>query len=271
MPELPEVETTLNGVRPYLLGQRIKQLTIRQYKLRWDIESNLAQTVRGQHIVNLTRRGKYILIHFETGGLIIHLGMSGSLRVLLKPAAAQKHDHFDIVNQKSQIIRYRDPRKFGCLLYCGDDLFNHPRIQGLGIEPLSSLLNGQFLYSRSRNRSIAVKSLIMNGAIIVGVGNIYASEALFLAKIHPLRNCSRISMKRYGVLAATIKAVLTQAIQQGGTTLQDFIRVDGSPGYFEQSLRVYGRAGQRCDICNAEIKKVMISQRSTFYCPLCQT
>ncbi len=270
MPELPEVETTMNGIRPYLEGKPIRSLIIRERRLRWPILAGLEQMIAGKKVDKLQRRGKYILIHIGTGGLIIHLGMSGSIRVSYEPEAPDRHDHFDLVTHNGAVIRYRDPRKFGCLLFSATDLFNHPRLQSLGVEPLTGEFNENMLYAAARNRTVSTKSFIMDGKIVVGVGNIYASEALFDAGIHPLRKCSNVSVRRYAALVKSIKKILIQAIAKGGTTLQDFAGADGSPGYFEQSLAVYGRAGQGCLRCRSEIKRVVISQRSSFYCPRCQ-
>ena len=270
MPELPEVETTMNGIRPYLEGRQIHELAVRERRLRWSIPDGLERTVQGQKVSKIERRGKYILIHFTTGGLIIHLGMSGSMRVLPRAERPGKHDHFDIVNESGEIIRFRDPRKFGCLLFSSSNLYNHPRLQSLGVEPLTGEFHGTLLYNLSRKRNIPVKTFIMNGAVVVGVGNIYASEALFDSGIHPGRKGSRISLVRYTLLSASIQKILKNAIDKGGTTLQDFVGVEGKPGYFEQELTVYGRENQSCMKCQSMIRRVMIAQRSTYYCPHCQ-
>ncbi len=260
----------MRGIRPYLLDQSIRQLVIREPKLRWPIPKNLPGKIKNQRVRDVERKGKYILIHLDTGGLLMHLGMSGSFRVLLTPESPGKHDHFDIVNYSGQIIRYRDPRKFGCLLYSSSNIYDHPRLLNLGIEPFSPEFTGAFLYKKSKTRKVPVKTLIMDGKIVVGVGNIYASEALFDAGINPNRNCSRIAQPRFNRLVDSIQQILNDAIEKGGTTLQDFTAVDGSPGYFEQSLGVYGRENQPCIICQANICKSVISQRSTFFCPKCQ-
>ncbi len=271
MPELPEVETTLNGIRPFLQGLKIIRLDVRQRNLRWPIVENLEGRIVDSRVVRLQRRGKYILVHLEHGGLIIHLGMSGSMRVLLNSESPGRHDHFDIINQHGQIIRYRDPRRFGCLLYTPDDPLQHPRLVSLGVEPLGDDFTGDSLYRLSRKRTSSIKSFLMDGRIVVGVGNIYASEALFLAGIRPLRPCGRISLSRYRILAEAVRTILTKAVKQGGTTLQDFVGADGSAGYFAQSLSVYGREGEKCLQCSTTIKRRVIAQRSTFYCPRCQT
>ncbi len=269
MPELPEVETTVNGIRPYLEGQTLARLVVRERRLRWLIPVGLEQSVSGKKMAKIERKGKYILIHLDVGGLIIHLGMSGSMRVLRLPMVASKHDHFDLINESGQIIRYRDPRKFGCLLYALN-LYSHPRLQALGVEPLTRDFSGNLLYRLAKTKKVPVKTLIMDGRIVVGVGNIYASEALFDAGVHPLRKCCRISLLRYTRLVASIQKILQQAIKKGGTTLQDFVGADGMPGYFEQKLTVYGREGAHCRRCRSPIKRMVIAQRATFYCPKCQ-
>ena len=270
MPELPEVETTLRGIQPYLQGKQLKGLVVRERRLRWPVPENLETRMSGVVVTGLYRRGKYIVIMFEGGGVLVHLGMSGSMRVILNQAVPEKHDHFDLVTLEGPIIRYRDPRRFGCLLWISGNPDLHPRLQALGVEPLTCEFNGEVLYNASRSRSQAVKNLIMDGRIVVGVGNIYASEALYKSGIHPNRPCNRISLQRYEKLSDNIKMTLTEAIQQGGTTLQDFIQVDGRAGYFEQSLNVYGRAGEPCFNCGSLIKSKIIGQRSTFYCTKCQ-
>ena len=270
MPELPEVETTIRGITPFLEGKVLRNVIIRERRLRWPVIPELASLVDGLSVTRLDRRGKYILIYLDRGGLIIHLGMSGSMRVVLEPEEPQKHDHFDLVNNDGQIIRYRDPRKFGSLLYFEGDPQAHPRLAGLGVEPLTDAFDGELLFNLSKKKNVCVKTFLMDGRVVVGVGNIYASESLHLAGINPLRKCSRISLDRYRKLAETVKKVLALAINRGGTTLQDFVGVDGSPGYFEQELMVYGRAGDACDNCGEPIRKVVISQRSTYYCA-CQT
>ena len=275
MPELPEVQTTVDGIRPYLEGNTIERLVVRERRLRWPVEPGLEQRITGMPVSGVERRAKYILVGLPGGGLIIHLGMSGSMRVLDPdrdpPCAPGDHDHFDLVMADGFVVRFRDPRRFGCLLYHTGNAGDHPRLRELGVEPLGPDFHGELLYTLSRSRSVAVKQFIMDGKIVVGVGNIYAVEALFDAGIHPHRNCSRISRARYGKLSESIKGILRSAINEGGTTLQDFVRVDGVPGYFEQSLAVYGRERERCPRCDGRIRRSVISQRSTYYCPGCQT
>ena len=270
MPELPEVETTLNGIRPYLEGRTIHRLRVRERRLRWPIAAGLEARLRDQPVTGLFRRGKYIVIRLPTGSLIVHLGMSGSLRVLLRAQAAAKHDHFDLIMQTGTIIRYHDPRRFGCLLWTAGNPLQHVRLAGLGVEPLSDEFNGERLFRASRRSRVAVKSLLMNGRVVVGVGNIYASESLFDAGIHPLRASNRIALPRYVRLAQSVKTILQAAIAQGGTTLRDFVQADGTAGYFRQVLNVYERDRQPCRHCTAPIRRRVVAQRSTFYCGQCQ-
>ncbi len=269
MPELPEVETTLRGIEKPLSGAKIECLRIRDSRLRWPIPDDLGARVEGRRIVSLQRRAKYILINLEPGSLIWHLGMSGSMRIVNKSTELRKHDHVDLVLSNEVILRYNDPRRFGCLLWA-DDALAHPLLRSLGPEPLDAEFNGTYLYKKSRGRRIAIKSFIMDQKVVVGVGNIYASEALFLAGIRPARQASRISLARYDALAVHIKGVLQRAIAQGGTTLRDFSQADGRPGYFEQQLHVYGREKQPCTLCGHAISNKVIGQRASYYCPKCQ-
>lgn len=270
MPELPEVETTVRGIRPYLLGQEICDIVVRDRRLRWPIPHGLEEKVSGSKVIGVERRAKYILIHLNQGGLLAHLGMSGSFRVLDGLVKPQKHDHYDLKLNSGWIVRFKDPRRFGCLLYSDFCINDHPLLQTLGVEPLTAKFCGEGLYQISKKRNVPVKTLIMDGKVVVGVGNIYASEALFLAGIHPIRSCSRISRDRYIKLVEVIKTVLKQAITKGGTTLQDFSGAHGEPGYFEQKLLVYGRKDDGCVRCGTVIRSAMIAQRNTFYCPACQ-
>lgn len=269
MPELPEVETTLRGIQPHLASHRIAEIVVRETRLRWPVEPGI-RNAEGQLCTCLDRRGKYLLIHLERGGLLIHLGMSGSLRILSEPRPPGKHDHFDICLHGGTRLRFNDPRRFGALLWVDNDFSDHPLLRDLGPEPLSGAFSAEYLHRRARGRKVAVKNFIMNGHIVVGVGNIYASEALFMAGIHPQRAAGRISRQRYMALTDAIRDVLERAIRQGGTTLQDFSTSDGSPGYFTQELLVYGRTGNPCFQCGVAIKKAIIGQRSSFYCPACQ-
>jgi formamidopyrimidine-DNA glycosylase len=269
MPELPEVETTLRGIEPHLLNQRIAGITVRDPRLRWPVPAEVCKA-GGQKCRGLTRRGKYLLLKLEAGGLLIHLGMSGSLRVLEHPPAPQKHDHIDIELQNGTCLRFNDPRRFGAFLWVEGEMESHELLRELGPEPLSADFTADYLYQRSRDRRVAVKNFIMNGHVVVGVGNIYASESLFMAGIHPQRAAGRISLQRYAGLVAAIRDVLGRAIEQGGTTLRDYVNSKGAPGYFAQELLVYERAGKTCFQCGGRIRQKVIGQRSSYYCPGCQ-
>ncbi len=269
MPELPEVETTLRGITPHLQDRRIVRISVRERRLRWPIPADVRKA-EGQRIVKLSRRGKYLLLELEQGGLILHLGMSGSLRIMTEHQAPEKHDHVDIELEDGICLRFNDPRRFGAFLWVNDSFDAHSLLRNLGPEPLSEQFNAEHLFQRSRGRRVAIKNFIMNGHIVVGVGNIYASEALFMAGIHPQRAAGRVSLKRYEGLVSAIRDVLSRAIEQGGTTLRDFVNSDGAPGYFGQELLVYDRAGKDCFQCGATIKKKVIGQRSSYYCSACQ-
>ncbi len=270
MPELPEVETTLRGVRPHLEGRRIAALRVRDGRLRYPVPPELGATLAGRRIEGLRRRGKYLLIDLEGGTVLIHLGMSGSLRVLPEASPPGPHDHLDLVLAEGPCLRLRDPRRFGAFLWLTGPAEDHPLLAHLGPEPLGEGFDGDYLYRASRGRRVAVKAFVMDSSVVVGVGNIYASESLFLAGIHPGRAAGRIGLDRYRTLAARIRAVLAAAIEQGGTSLRDFVQEDGSPGYFAQSLRAYGRTDEPCPTCATPIRQVRIGQRSSFYCPRCQ-
>jgi len=270
MPELPEVETTRRGITPYILDSVVERVAIRQPKLRWPVPEEIVEKLPGQPLQKLERRGKYLLFHFKTGTLIIHLGMSGSLRILDSEVQAQKHDHFDLVFTQGVCLRLRDPRRFGAVLWTTEPITSHPLLRELGPEPLGDTFTGVYLHQRGHQRRIAIKNLIMDSKVVVGVGNIYANEALFRAGIHPTRPCNRISRQRYEQLAVQITEVLKQAIEQGGTTLRDFRQEDGRPGYFAQELRVYGKPHAPCPNCGNPIRHKTIGQRSSFYCPQCQ-
>lgn len=270
MPELPEVETTRRGIEPHILNQTVTAVIIRQPRLRWPIPDKLPEYLSNQRIESVARRGKYLLLVVENGTLIIHLGMSGSLRICPPERAYDKHDHFELVFGNSKILRLRDPRKFGCVLWTDRPLEEHKLFNKLGPEPLSDAFDGAQLFAKSRKRSCSIKSFIMNSQMVVGVGNIYACESLFLAGINPKRKAGTISKARCIRLADTIKQVLTASIQQGGTTLRDFSREDGQPGYFAQKLHVYGRANSECLHCGSLVRQVTQQARSTFYCSHCQ-
>jgi formamidopyrimidine-DNA glycosylase len=269
MPELPEVETTRRGIAPHLIGHRVVELAIRQPRLRWPIPSILRRSLPGQRIESVERRAKYLLAHTQAGSALLHLGMSGSLRVLAPDAPLGKHDHFDWRLDSGRILRYTDPRRFGCLLWQKAGT-THPLLADLGPEPLDAIFDGSHLWKMSRGRSAPIKAFLMDQHVVVGVGNIYASEALFAAGIHPNRAAGSVSLARYERLAVEVKRILAYAITRGGTTLRDFISPDGVPGYFEQELFVYARAGESCKVCGTKIRAVVLGQRSTFYCPRCQ-
>ena len=270
MPELPEVETALRGIAPHLIGRRILRLLARERRLRWPVPETVDQAVAGQRIIALRRRAKYLLLELEEGTLLLHLGMSGSLRVLPAETAPNAHDHIDLVLTDGQCLRLRDPRRFGSLHWVPPPVEAHPLLRELGPEPLSDAFDGAYLHHRAQGRRGAVKGFIMDSHIVVGVGNIYASESLFMAGIHPQRAAGRIGAQRYDRLADSIKLVLTAAIAEGGTSLRDFVQEDGNPGYFAQQLRVYGRDGAPCPGCGQPVRQRRIGQRSSFYCPRCQ-
>lgn len=270
MPELPEVETICRGIAPHLQGVRILALNVRQPRLRWPITEELVTQVIGAKIRIVKRRAKYLLLELDHGTIILHLGMSGSLRILSIHEPPQKHDHFDLVLEREQCLRMRDPRRFGALLWHDESAETHTLLQNIGPEPLESNFDGAYLVKAAIGRRMAIKSFIMDSKIVAGVGNIYASEALFLAGIHPLQPCQSITIVDYDKLVSTIKQVLTQAIEQGGTTLRDFSHADGTPGYFANFLHVYGRAGEPCLRCSTPIQSLRIGQRASFFCPSCQ-
>ena len=269
MPELPEVETTRRGLAPHLIGRTVIALDIRQPRLRWPIPDALRTSLPGQRIEEVERRAKYLLIHTAVGSALLHLGMSGSLRVLPAATPIGTHDHVDWRLDSGRVLRFTDPRRFGSQLWQPRGEI-HPLLAGLGPEPLSGDFDGNHLWARSRGRVAAVKVFLMDQAIVVGVGNIYAAEALFAAGIHPKRAAGSVSRGRYARLADEVKRILAYAITRGGTTLRDFISPDGARGYFEQELFVYGRAGEPCKVCGTPIKAIALGQRSTFYCPRCQ-
>jgi len=269
VPELPEVETTLKGIEPFLLGYDIESTVVRNSSLRWPVPVQVHQ-LQDQNVQNVSRRGKYIIVHFENGALLIHLGMSGNLRVVESGVPVQKHDHVDFLVNSGKIIRYNDPRRFGCVLWT-DNWQAHKLIQGLGLEPLTEVFTGSYLHNRAKGKKTTIKQFIMNSKLVVGVGNIYANEALFLAGIHPGRAASSISLKRMKILVACIKQVLSDAIEQGGTTLKDFVGSDGKPGYFKQQLHVYGRAGESCKKCKETLQEVRQNNRSSVFCSHCQS
>ena len=269
MPELPEVETSRRGIAPWVLNQQVRRVVVRDRRLRWPVPPDIERVLPGQVIRSLRRRAKYLLFETSAGTAMLHLGMSGSLRIIDANEPAGKHDHVDIQFDSGKALRFRDPRRFGCLLWSRKPL-EHALLRSLGPEPLSGEFDGDYLWQKARGRRVSIKQFIMNSSVVVGVGNIYASEALFLAGIHPKRRADRISAMRMTRLADAIKSVLQNAIEAGGTTLQDFHGADGEPGYFQQKLKVYGRDGEPCHRCERPVSVVVLGQRSTFYCKDCQ-
>lgn len=269
MPELPEVETTRLGLLP-LIWQVVAKVVVRNPSLRWPIPANLAEKLQGQQLHEVKRRAKYILAHFDTGTLILHLGMSGRICLLAQDEPAQKHDHFEIHFRNGSVLRLRDPRRFGAVLWCEGDVGQHMLLQSLGPEPLEDAFSGELLYAKTRTRPAPVKNVIMDSSVVVGVGNIYASEALFRAGINPRTPANKVSKALYLQLAQEIKATLLDALEAGGSSLRDFFGADGNPGYFQQQYFVYGRTGQPCRKCGDAIKCIRLGQRSTFYCSHCQ-
>ncbi len=270
MPELPEVETTRRGIEPHLRGKLIKDIKIRQAQLRWPVPAKLRKLLPGEKVIDVQRRGKYLLLRINKGTVLIHLGMSGSLRVINQPHPPGKHDHVDLLLNDNKLLRYTDPRRFGSWLWHEGEPEKHPLLEKLGPEPLSDSFDGDYLWQTSRNRAAPIKSFVMDSHVVVGVGNIYANEALFMAGISPKRKAKNISRQRYLELAGCIKKILSRAITVGGTTLRDFTNTEGEPGYFKQSLMVYGRGGMQCIKCKNLLKEIRLGQRSTVYCTQCQ-
>jgi len=270
MPELPEVETTCRGIAPHVTGHEISRVIVRNRELRWPVARKLEDTITGQTIHAIRRRAKYLLFTLDTGTLILHLGMSGSLRIVNAIVPPGKHDHLDIVFRHFKTLRFTDPRRFGSVHWTVRDPLRHRLLRELGVEPLGEELNGDYLFGQSRGRTVAIKHFIMDSHIVVGIGNIYASEALFMAGINPKRAAGRISRSKYDLLAQVIKEVLLDSIAAGGTTLRDFVNGEGKPGYFRMHLNVYDRAGLPCISCRVPIREIRQGQRSTFYCPKCQ-
>ena len=270
MPELPEVETIMQGLIPHIKGLTIQEAIIRQPQLRWPVPLDLNDHLKQQKIIHLSRRGKYLLIQMATGTLIIHLGMSGSLRVLPQDTPATRHDHLDFILSDNKLLRYNDPRRFGAILMTEDNPAEHTLLKSLGPEPLDPLFNGAWLKKAALKRHVAIKPFIMNSKIVTGIGNIYAAEALFLAKIHPLTEARLLTEPQCDQLVKSIKEVLQSAISQGGTTLKDFVNSDGKPGYFSQKLHVYGRANLPCTACGSLLQSLLLGQRSTVFCGQCQ-
>lgn len=271
MPELPEVETTCRGIEPHILNRPVKQVTVRQPSLRWPVPAQLDAILRGKKLLQVSRRGKYLLLRFSHGHLLMHLGMSGNLRIVSRREDPGYHDHVDIEFSADRVLRLNDPRRFGAVLWTDQPPVEHELIAHLGPEPLSDEFDPDYLYQRSRKRKQAIKTFIMDSKVVVGVGNIYANEALFAAGIRPTKAAGSVSRAKMTLLVSEIKTVLARAIEQGGTTLKDFVGGDGKPGYFQQQLQVYGRQGQPCRSCKKPLKEIRLGQRSTVYCTACQS
>jgi formamidopyrimidine-DNA glycosylase len=270
MPELPEVETTRAGLAPHLVGRRVTGVTLRRKDLRWAIPPAIAKELPGQRILAVRRRAKYLLVDTEPGSALLHLGMTGALRVLPAATPVQAHDHVDVALDSGRVLRFTDPRRFGCLLWQPTGT-THELLADLGPEPLSDDFDGDVLFARSRGRDAAVKTFLMDQRIVVGVGNIYAAEALFRAGISPNRAAGRISRERHARLAQAVRDVLAHAITRGGTTPRDFLSPDSEPGYFETELLVYGREGEPCTACGRPLRGAVLGGRATVWCARCQT
>jgi formamidopyrimidine-DNA glycosylase len=279
MPELPEVETTRLGLLPHVKGKTVKDLVVREPRLRWPVPDDLGRTLRGRTVRDIRRRGKYLLFDCVRAGgrdghLLVHLGMTGTLRVLSQDAAINaaigRHDHVDILLSDGSQVRLNDPRRFGSVLWVEGEVEAHPLLAKLGVEPLMDEFNGAYLHRASRGKSVAVKLFIMDSHVVTGVGNIYANEALFHAGIHPSRPAGRISLERYVKLAESIRSTLKRALKAGGSTIRDFRNSNGDAGYFQLDYRVYGRTGEPCKVCKTSVRHLQQGQRSTFYCPVCQ-
>jgi len=269
MPELPEVETSRRGISPHIIGSTINKVIIRQPQLRWKIPTDLISHLQSKKLLSIDRRAKYLLLNFESGTLLIHLGMSGSLRICSLQSHVEKHDHADFVFENCT-LRYTDPRRFGAILWLGHHPQDSKLLAHLGPEPLSELFTGKHLFELAGKRKLPVKQFIMDQKVVTGVGNIYATEALFNAGISPIRGAGNISLKRYQLLANAIKEILEAAIKQGGTTLKDFVGGDGKPGYFQQTLHIYGKTGDDCPKCKTALKSLKLASRNSVYCPKCQ-
>jgi formamidopyrimidine-DNA glycosylase len=271
MPELPEVETTRRGIEPCVTGRTVVRLVVRNPALRWRVTPKLVREFSGQTIRSVTRRGKYLLLATDAGTAILHLGMSGSLRVVPATQTAKVHDHVDIVLDNGDCLRLHDPRRFGCLLWTRDDPRRHKLLRDLGPEPLAADFSGDYLFEKSRGRKRAIRDFLLDSQVLAGIGNIYANEALFTAGLRPARSAGRISRNQYARLAVAIRDTLNRALKAGGTTLRDFRNGRGEPGYFQLSLNVYGREGEPCLVCGTPIKAKRLGQRNAFFCPKCQS
>ena len=269
MPELPEVETTRRGIEPHLVGRAVTALTVHEPRLRWPVPEAV-RALEGATVSAVRRRAKYLLVDVPAGSALVHLGMSGSLRLADPAEPRRKHDHVEIALDSGAVLRYHDPRRFGCLLWQPASAPPHALLSGLGPEPLSDDFDGERLFAATRGKRVPIKVLVMDAKVVVGVGNIYASEALFTAGVRPGRAARRVTRAEAHRIADAIKAVLERSIVEGGTTLRDFVGGDGAPGYFAQRLAVYGRAGEPCRACGASVGRRTLGQRSTFWCPTCQ-
>jgi formamidopyrimidine-DNA glycosylase len=269
MPELPEVETTRRGIAPHLVGRSVTGVVVRDHRLRWPVPAGLARHLVGQPLEAVERRAKYLLLRFPTGTVLLHLGMSGSLRIVRAATPADTHDHVDLVFGE-QALRLRDPRRFGSIHWVTGDPSRHPLLARLGPEPLGEGFDAAGLHAAAHRRRVAAKTLLMDSHVVVGVGNIYANETLFRAGIRPTRRSDRLTRADCERLVKAVRTVLKEAIAVGGTTLRDFVREDGSPGYFVSDLRVYGRGGETCPVCGSVLKMTRLGQRATVYCPKCQ-
>jgi len=270
MPELPEVEVCKRGIEPHVLNQIVSDVVVRNAKMRWPVTPTISD-ICGEKIISINRRAKYLLLETSKGTLMLHLGMSGTIRVIDKDTLVTKHDHFDLVLESGLALRLNDPRRFGSVLWITEDINEHPLIIKLGPEPLSPDFTDDCLYEKSRKKTVPIKTFLMNNHIVVGVGNIYANESLFKARIDPRKQAGKVSKKRYIELTRYIKQTLAHAIEQGGTTLKDFTQADGKPGYFAQKLMVYGRAGKKCFQCETLLEEIRQSNRSSVFCPNCQS
>jgi len=270
MPELPEVETTRRGLLPHVVGRRIRGVVVRNPNLRWPVPADLARRLEGEQVTDVRRRGKYLVFDCGRGHLLVHLGMSGRLTLVPQDQPALAHDHVDVRLEGERSLRLTDPRRFGAMLWIGGRAEDHALLRGLGLEPFEAAFDGRALHEKSRGRRVAVKAFLMDSRVVTGVGNIYASEALFHAGIHPMRSAGRISRARFDRLATSVRSTLQRALAAGGTTLRDFASADGTPGHFQSQCAVYGREGEPCRACGTSIRAIRQGQRSTYYCPACQ-
>ncbi len=269
MPELPEVEVCRLGITPHIAGKQVEDVVVRNAKLRWPIPEEVHSVV-GKTLEKIERRSKYLLLRFSNGTLLLHLGMSGSVRILEQDTPAVKHDHFEMLFDNEKILRLNDPRRFGAVLWFPEHLDQQGLLTKLGPEPLTDDFSYGHLFAKAGNRKVPIKTFLMDNHVVVGVGNIYANEALFIASIHPATLVNSVSEEKFNELTDIIKQVLAAAIEQGGTTLKDFTQADGKPGYFAQKLFVYGRAGEKCDGCQSVLEEIRQSNRSSVFCPQCQ-